>query len=182
MPLLRKIRSPHLLVVVAFYFLICSCASGRTVALEGSSFAKTNTRFVIDKMHNLGGKTIQFGANDTLVFKGGVLVNGVVVGNNTYVDASEKLVFQKVTLAGSWDKNTIACPEWFGAKGDGMTDDAAFIQQALDHFRKVRLGKKKYAVSKTIQVHSYTEFYGSGDRSILYNLVNSGYDKSIVNV
>lgn len=182
MPLLRKLHSPHLLAVVVFYFLIFSCASGRTVALEGGSFAKSNTRFVIDKVYNLGGKTIQFGVNDTLVFKGGVFVNGVVIGNNTYVEASEKPVFQKVTLAGSWDKNTIACPEWFGAIGDGVTDDAAFIQQVLDHFRKVRLGMKKYAVSKTLQVQSYTEFYGSGDRSILYNLVNSGYDKSIVNV
>lgn len=179
---LRKLRSPHLLVVAIFYFLLCSCASGRTAALDGNFFAESNTRLVIDKVFNLGGKTIRFGANDTLVFKGGILENGIIVGNDTYVEAPEKPIFQRLSLAGSWNKNVIACPEWFGAKGDGVTDDAACIQQALDYFRKVRLGKKKYAVSKTIQVHSYTEFYGTGNQSILYNLVNTGFDKSIVNI
>lgn len=182
MPFLRKLCTPHLLVVAVFYSLICSCALGRSIALDGNSFTKSNTRFVIDRVHNLGGKTIRFGANDTLVFKGGVLENGIIVGNDTYVEAPEKPIFQRVSLAGSWNKNVIACPEWFGAKGDGVTDDAACIQQALDYFRKVRLGKKKYAVSKTIQVHSYTEFFGAGDRSILFNVVNTGYDKSIVNI
>ena len=174
MPFWSRLRLPHLLTVVVFYFFIVSCASGRSIALDGSPFSKSDTCFIIDKVCNLRGQTILLGANDTLIFKGGILVNGIVKGNNTYVEASDRFIFQRVTLTGSWDKNTLAYPEWFGAKGDGVTDDAISIQLALDCFRKVQLGKKKYATSKTIQVHSNTEFFGEGDRSMLYNIVNTG--------
>lgn len=182
MPILSKFCFPLVLSVLASPFIVCSCALGRSVAWDGSSFTKSNTCFLIDKVHDLGGKTIQLGANDTLVFKGGVLVNGIIKGNNTYVSASDKFIFQRVTLTGSWDNNTVARPEWFGAIGDGVTDDASSIQLALDFFRKVRLGKKKYATGKTLQVHSNTEFFGEGDQSILYNIVNSGLGKTIVNI
>lgn len=182
MPFWSRLRLPHLLTVAVFCFCIGSCASGRSIALDGSPFSKSDTCFIIDKVYNLRGQTILLGANDTLVFKGGILVNGIVKGNNTYVEASDRFIFQRVTLTGSWDKNTLAYPEWFGAKGDGAADDASSIQLALDCFRKVRLGEKKYVTSKTIQIHSNTEFFGGGDQSILYNIVNTGYGKTIINI
>ena len=179
MSFLRRHHSPIIgVIIIGLNSILSSCAAGRTYTSEGLPLTRNNIRLTIDKVYNLGGRTVCLGANDTLVFKGGVFVNGVIIGNETYVEAPDKPIFQMVTLSGSWDVNTIAYPEWFGAMGDGVTDDAMPIQLALDSFRKVRLGKKKYATSKIIQVHSNTEFYGAGNRSVLYNIVNSGFDKS----
>ena len=181
--MIRLIRSSFLLAIVIFLkSIVDSCAIGRPNDIDDAFFSRSNTRVTIDRVYNLGGRTIRLGVNDTLVFKGGILLNGVIIGDNTSVEASDKHIFRMVTLAGSWDMNTIAYPEWFGAKGDGLTDDAEPIQFALNHFRKVRLGEKKYATAKTIQVYSYTDFSGSGNRSVLYNIVNTGFNKTIINI
>ena len=183
MPFLKRLRLFPFSIAFVFNSIIGLCMSGRPIVIDDDDFfARNNTRIIIDKVYNLGGRTIRLGANDTLVFKGGVILNGVIIGDDTFIEAPDMPIFQMVTLTGSWDKNIIASPEWFGAKGDGVTDDAEPIQLALDYFRVVRLGGKKYATSKTIQVHSNTEFSGMGNHSVLYNIVNSGYNKTIVNI
>jgi hypothetical protein len=53
---------------------------------------------------DLNGETLTLPANVTLDFQGGSISNGVITGN--------------------FIKNTYLRPEWFGAKGDGITDDS----------------------------------------------------------
>jgi len=82
-----------------------------------------------------------------LSFEGGKLINGTLTGNNTVIDAPPYQIFQNVKLKGSWNVAT-AYFEWFGARGDGKTDDRKSIQNALDSpFRNFLLPTKTYIVS-----------------------------------
>lgn len=63
--------------------------------------------------------------------------------------------------------NDYVTPEMFGAKGDGVTDDAEAIQDALDNSKYVHLGEKTYLVSKTIKLNDHNILEGSGYGSVL---------------
>ncbi|MDQ8050688.1 glycosyl hydrolase family 28-related protein [Luteibacter sp.] len=75
----------------------------------------------------------------------------------------------------------------FGATGDGITDDTANIQKALDAVRlagggEVYVPPGTYIYSQSLRVGSNTRFYGDGDASVLkakqvgYVGVNTGVD------
>lgn len=57
-------------------------------------FASRNAKYVIKEDINLGGKTIRIGEGCTLVFKGGSLANGTLVGNKTRVKADDYVIFK----------------------------------------------------------------------------------------
>lgn len=58
-------------------------------------FAAKNTKYIIKQDIDLYGKTIKIGENSTLVFKGGSLVNGTIIGNNTKVKANNYEIFKR---------------------------------------------------------------------------------------
>lgn len=58
-------------------------------------FSSNNTRFIINEDLNLDGKKIKIGEGCTLVFHGGSLSNGTIVGNNTRVKAINIEIFKR---------------------------------------------------------------------------------------
>lgn len=58
-------------------------------------FAAKNTKFIIKQDIDLYGKTVKIGENSTLVFQGGSLANGTVVGSNTKVKADNYEIFKR---------------------------------------------------------------------------------------
>jgi hypothetical protein len=50
----------------------------------------------------------------------------------------------------------------FGAKGDGITDDSAAIQAALDLQGRVYIPAGTYLVNTTLRIKSNTKLYGDG--------------------
>jgi hypothetical protein len=68
-------------------------------------------------------------------------------------------------------------PEWWGAKGDGTTDDTQAIQAAIDSTRSsrqnpVRLNSGTYLFS-SINIHSTTSLKGSGMRQTVMKAITS---------
>lgn len=60
-------------------------------------------------------------------------------------------------------------PEWFGAVGDGITDDAAAVQAALDFHKIVQLQDRDYAVLTTLLMRTEgNELRLSHNTGILY--------------
>lgn len=57
-------------------------------------FAGKNTKYVIKQDINLGGKTMMIGEGSTLVFQGGSLANGTIVGNKTKIKADDYEIFK----------------------------------------------------------------------------------------
>lgn len=91
-------------------------ASGTTIT--SNTFSAANTIFIIRYNFNLNGVTATVNSKSFLLFDGGTLTNGTIYGR---------------TLDGT------VRPEWFGAVGDGVTDDSNAIEMA---FRFVELSSQ----------------------------------------
>ena len=95
-----------------------------------------NSTYEISYTFDLKGQEIRLPKGSKIVFSGGKLVNGTLIGNNSRIDSSPEHIFEGVTFGGRW-KNEDACPEWFGALGDGRHDDTRNVLSLLNS----RLGK-----------------------------------------
>lgn len=130
---------------------------------------RENTIYVIQYDFVLG-EDITVPANCVLEFDGGSISGAyTITGNNTCINAGLVKIFNTdVTLAGSWNVTEIY-PEWFGAKGDGVTDDALAIQAAVDNAMLAKSGICKvtllyhhvYYTSNPINIPSFMRFGGN---------------------
>ena len=108
-----------------------------------------NGRSIIKIAHNynLNGEVISLPPNCVLCFSGGVISNGTLKGNFTCIDAPISVIFGKdIVLEGDWNVD-YAYPEWFGAKGDGKTDDRVPIQLSLKFFINTKLLPHRYLIN-----------------------------------
>ena len=100
--------------------------------LTQSMINQANTIYIIQYDFALG-EDITVPAGCVLEFDGGS-ISGVhtLTGTNTDIKAGfVKILSTDITLAGNWSISE-AYPEWFGAKGDGITDDSNAIISALN--------------------------------------------------
>ncbi len=70
------------------------------------------------------------------------------------MEQMKKLVIQgkEFEVVDAVARSNYVTPEMFGAKGDGVTDDASAIQQAIDSGITVLLNNKEYAINSTLQI------------------------------
>lgn len=96
--------------------------------------------------------TIVIPSGCLIEFEGGSISNGVLVGNNTDVEARLVKVFgNDIIFRGTWSIVEVY-PEWFGAVGDGVTDDAACFIKASAFGRIGSGANKVYGVSGTLNL------------------------------
>lgn len=128
---------------------------------------KENTIYVIRYDFILVGD-ITIPENCVLEFDGGSISGQhTLTGANTGINAGlVKILGTDITLAGSW--NVVeAYPEWFGAKGDGITDDRLAIDRTFAYFDNISFAAKTYkiicvestvfAIDKSISIHGVFE-------------------------
>ena len=64
-------------------------------------------------------------------------------------------------------QDAFVTPEMFGAVGDGVTDDSAALQAAIDSGRSVFLPDGTYLIGSTVTISSNVTIFGSRDKSVL---------------
>ena len=128
-----------------------------TNTLTQAMVSTPNAIYIIKNVFNLNGATIEIPSNCTLSFEGGALSNGTVKGNQTFIKALRYQIFDiaagsQLILTGTFSNDYLSA-HWFGAKGDGATDDAPAINYALNNscMCTIQLDKLNYFIDSTIR-------------------------------
>ncbi len=144
----------HFLIIVVTLFCISANAertivlgkSKRVQSLTQANFQKEKSKYIIKYECQLD-ENILIPKNSTVEFQGGIIKGKhSIKGQRTKIKGDKILLFDRdVQIDGSWIVEG-AYPEWFGAKGDGITDDTEAIQKTLK-FHNVFLSANTYLVN-----------------------------------
>lgn len=143
-----------------------------------NKFKKTNTIYKITKDMDLEGSTLIIPVGCTLDFQGGSFKNGTIEGNGTVIQSELRKIFDdNVVLEGVWDIKE-AYPEWFGGKGDGVTDNTQAINNCIKYFTNTYISAGTYITNQIDDIPSFRTINGCGKKSIIQanpkmNLTNS---------
>ena len=115
-----------------------------------------NTRYIIADSLNFNSVTdVPVGDNCEITFlTTGSFGNNVNLQiNNTYIDAPLRQIFNGTKVTGFFHNSQIPV-EWFGAKGDGKTDDIEAINTTIKYAGKseVLLSAPIYVIGSSIQI------------------------------
>lgn len=137
MPFYTCFQQKKLMLLVVFLIASISDVSAKYIELNPNTplnqqVIYSNTTYVFKGDCYLT-RDFKIPQNCVFVFEGGIITgNHTLEGNNTYIQASPYQIFaEELSLEGSW-LNEKCYPEWFGAVGDGKTDDRLAIQKALN--------------------------------------------------
>ena len=90
-------------IVFILFFFVSLFASNRRDTLKASSMnIHPNREVIINKDVDLRGNVLPLPKGVTLNFKGGVLKNGVIIGNDTKIKC-KKQAFDHIEIKGSWN-------------------------------------------------------------------------------
>lgn len=128
--------------------------------LTSQMVSAKNTIYVVKNVFDLNGAKVDVAENCILDFRGGALKNGKLNGLGTVIKAPEYQIFDnrsssKLELLGTFRNDSLSV-HWFGAKGDGTTDDAHAINYALSNSRNITIAMAKlnYLINSTIFINS----------------------------
>ena len=101
--------------------------------LTQSMINQPNTIYIIQYDYDLNGAEITIPTNCELKFDGGSLSNGTITSSELYITAGNTQIFKNGGLINSDARKKMPLNVmWFGAKGDGINDDADAIQICIN--------------------------------------------------
>ena len=131
---------------------------------------KANIIYKITRYYDLGHGTLTIPAGCTLDFQGGSFANGTIIGKNTSIKGSKDRIFlSTLQIDGTW--KTELKPQFFGAKGDGQTNDTTAFKSLFIAANSVKcnifIPKGHYIINSLLQVTNDIDITGEGAQSIL---------------
>lgn len=99
----------------------------------------------INKDINLRGKTIQIPDDVTLIFKGGIIKNGVLIGNRTKIEY-KNVAFDKVCIKGTWEVPVIRTSMFMDLKKVNSLKDVFDLSNENCH-NKIVIERDNYVIS-----------------------------------
>lgn len=164
-------------------------STGNTITtnlLQQSMVSKENTIYILQYDYNLNRQTLSVPSGSVLLFEGGSISNGTIVGNSTKIEASSISIFDEtMVLSGSWKVQEVY-PEWFGAKGDNSTDSTTAIQKAIDFAElissNVKISSGEYIIKNTLFIKKQSRIHIIGDgkyKTFIYLKSNSQLESMI---
>lgn len=141
-----------------------------------NKFKKANVIYKITKDYDLEGSTLIIPVGCTLDFQGGSFKNGTINFNNTLLEGRVNINCNIIT--GSSIKNTYLRPEWFGAKGDGITDDSVAFQMTVNlckstNCKVIEISEFTYLIDNVIIPSNITLIGADKYKSILKSYANT---------
>lgn len=134
--------------------------------LTQTMVGKENVIYHIQYDYNLNGQTIIIPEGCVLLFEGGSISNGTIIGNNTKINAGLQKIFNlDITINGTWGI-VESYPEWFGAKKDGVTVNTSALQTCINSFDVIKLGVGTYLTRQLI-IPSFKNILGEGKNTII---------------
>nr|DAR01886.1 MAG TPA: Pectate lyase [Crassvirales sp.] len=116
---------------------------------------------------NLNGETLTIPEGCTLDFQGGSFSNGTIVGGNTkIITGLQKIFNSNIILTGTWNVEE-SYPEWFGAVGDGVTNDTVALTKCINYFTVTSLSARTYITDQIDNIPSFRTIRGCGKKSII---------------
>ena len=139
----------------------------RTNLLTQQMISKEDTIYIIQYDYSLNFGEITIPNNSVLLFEGGSIKDGTIIGNNTKIEVSPISIFDdNIVLSGSWKVQEVY-PEWFGAKGDNSTDSTTAIQKAIDFAElissNVKISSGEYIIKNTLFIKKQSRIHIIGD-------------------
>lgn len=106
---------------------------------------QSNTTYEIKNDFDLKGETIYLPNNVKLRFDGGILRNGILKGDDTDIIASNGVIFDNISIEGSWSVNTVFS-NWFSDIYEINALKKLFMLTSDNVQNTVNISKGKYYV------------------------------------
>lgn len=119
--------------------------------LTQDMISESNTVYKIRYDFDLNGEEINIKDKCVLSFVGGSLSNGTINLQNNTIEAPKYKIFDLGIIVKNSSSIQTAFPEWYGAEGDGVSDDFQAFSKIFDAFDTISLSNKNYVIDCSIK-------------------------------